>query len=151
MQKNQYQNLIFMKYIFEITYPEGRSSSVLQANPLCSFRCHVHSVIHQPTLACVLQTWRLCSKKTSLYIGASVQFACCSFEFNPAGRTGNKGNMLTHTYPHKPIGIKVAICNHEADCPLLVGLMTDMVISNQRKECLKSFTTPNVLTETRYW
>ena len=34
---------------------------------------------------------------------------------------GNKVSMLTHTYPHKPLGkIKVAICIHQADSPLNV-------------------------------
>ena len=31
-------------------------------------------------------------------------------------------NMLTHTYPHKPLRkIKVTICNHQADSPLYVS------------------------------
>ena len=34
---------------------------------------------------------------------------------------GVKVSMLTHTYPHNPLGkIKVTICNHQADSPLYV-------------------------------
>ena len=34
---------------------------------------------------------------------------------------GDKVSMLTHTYPHKPLGnIEVTICNHQADSPLYV-------------------------------
>ena len=34
---------------------------------------------------------------------------------------GDKVSMLTHTYPHKPLGkIKVTIYNHQADSPFYV-------------------------------
>ena len=57
-----------------------------------------------------------------------------------------KVSMLTHTFSHKFLKkIKVTRCNHQADRPLFVW--TDLIICKFRK--VRSYMTPNVLTETR--
>ena len=61
---------------------------------------------------------------------------------------GDEVSLLTRTYPHKPPRkIQVTICNHQADSPLMHGLMSDLVMCKFRK--VWSYMTPNVLTETR--
>ena len=55
-------------------------------------------------------------------------------------------SMLTHTYPHKPLRkIKVAIYDHQADGPLYVCLISDLVICRFRKSTVIHDT------ECRFW
>ena len=50
----------------------------------------------------------------------------------------DKVSMLTHIYPHKPLGeIEVTICNHQADSPLYDVMMFDLVICKFRKTVAK--------------
>ena len=59
---------------------------------------------------------------------------------------GDKVSVLTHIYPHKPLRkIKVTTCNHQADSPLYVCVMSDLVICKFWKSMVIHDT------ECRYW
>ena len=56
------------------------------------------------------------------------------YEFKPVlPLGGDKVNMLTHTYPHEALKIKVTTCNHQADIPLYATVWSDLVICKFRK------------------